>query len=197
MRRRGGTAGQRLVVAIAALAATVALAATAAQADYYDTLLAPGSVCPKQRDITLPLRTQKAAMRCLHRYARQQAQVPQVSANAELQQAAQAKAGDIMRCQQFSHTACGNERFYWPNKTGYTSTGCYALAENIAWGTDGNGSAHAVMRAWLHSDQHRRFILRRRFRDIGVGLKHGTFKGKPNSQVWVVILGRQYQPGTC
>jgi uncharacterized protein YkwD len=187
-----------LVIAIAAFFAAATIgAATAAQADYYDTLLAPPLACPNQRDITLPARTQKRAMRCLHRYARQQAQVPQVSANAELQQAAQAKADDIMSCQQFSHTACGRERFYWP-KHGYTPPtppGCYLLAENIAWGSDGNGSARAVMRAWLHSDQHRRYILRRRYRDIGVGLRHGTFKGKPNSQVWVVILGRRWD--TC
>jgi uncharacterized protein YkwD len=188
-----------LVIAIAAFFAAATIgAATAAQADYYDTLLAPPSACPNQRDITLSARIQKRAMRCLHRYARQQAQVPQVSANAELQQAAQEKAGDIMRCQEFSHTACGRERFYWPKQTDYTPPtppGCYALAELIAKGSDGSGSARAVMRAWLHSDQHRRYILRRRFRDIGVGLRHGTFKGKPNSQVWVVILGRRWD--TC
>ncbi len=205
MRRQGGTAGPRIVAAIAATAVAAVVGAAVAGAQY-GSLLAPNTAsgCPNQRDITLAPRVQKKAMRCLHRWARAKDQVPVVKPNPELAQAAQAKARDIFNCtrpgyarQSFSHKACGHPRFYWPAQKGYTpqSPGCYALAENIAWGSDGAGSARATMRAWLNSDPHRSNILRSRFRDIGVGLRHGTFKGQHNSQVWVVILGRRWT--TC
>jgi uncharacterized protein YkwD len=189
-----------LAALVAALIAAGLIGAPGARANHYDYLL-DAADCPKQYDPTATLREQKRAMRCLHQAARKQAGVPAVTRQQQLWDAAQAKARDIFNCQragyprqQFSHTACGHYRWYWPDFFGYTQDVCWALGENIAWGSGRNGSARAIMSAWLHSDPHRTTILRWRYHDIGVGLKRGIFKGTPHSQVWVVILGRQSPP---
>ena len=176
---------------LALLSLTIAmLLATAgsAAAHHYDSLLAPGSRCPGQGSTSASVATQEAAMRCLHNYARARRGMGALRTSRPLNRSADLKAADLMRFQQFSHTAGGRESFLHVRRVGYAS-GCWGGGENIAWGTGVLGSPRRIMGAWLHSDGHRRNILTSRFRDQGIGLIRGRFLGHSGAGVWVAHLG--------
>ena len=86
------------------------------------------------------------------------------------------KAADILRCDEFSHEACGREFTYWIERFGYLGGGCWRAGENIAWGTGSVGSVRAIFRAWLHSSGHRENILGP-FTQLGIGLRVGKLEG--------------------
>ena len=50
----------------------------------------------------------------------------------------------------------------------------WAFGENLAWGKGSRGTPRAFVKAWMASPGHRANILRRDFRDIGVGFSAGT-----------------------
>jgi hypothetical protein len=67
--------------------------------------------------------------------------LPELAADDGLARAADHKSADILRCDEFSHEACGREFTHWIERFGFH--GC-AAAENIAWGggsLEGNGGA--------------------------------------------------------
>lgn len=53
----------------------------------------------------------------------------------------------------------------------------WALGENLAWGMADLASPLAIVDAWMDSDGHRRNILDRDFREIGIGVVLGTPEG--------------------
>jgi uncharacterized protein YkwD len=163
--------------------------AAATAAGPYDRLLAPAGKCEPQSNRSAPAADQNLAMRCMVNYARRAAGVaPLVGTHSSLMTSAQRKAQDILRCQEFSHTACGRPFTYHMAATGY-ATGCYGAGENIAWGSGSLGTVRSIMSSWLNSDGHRANILSARFRDHGVGLAVGTMNGTPNAAVWVDQFG--------
>jgi uncharacterized protein YkwD len=154
----------------------------------YDHLLAPTSVCPGQLNTAASIATQEKAMLCLHNYVRSKKRLPSLATRSLLLTATDRKSADIVRCQEFSHQACGRETFFHTKRVGYAQ-GCWGAGENIAWGSGKLGSARSIMRAWLESDGHRENILRSKFRDKGVALVKGRFKGYSNAQVWTTQFG--------
>ncbi len=60
---------------------------------------------------------------------------------------------------------------------GYTIRGYrrWQVGENIAWGTAAFASPQATVRAWMKSPSHRRLILTKAFRDVGIGRAVGSF----------------------
>jgi len=61
--------------------------------------------------------------------------------------------------------------------------------ENIAWGTRSYGSPRRIKLSWLNSSPHRSNILKSSFRDLGLGMRKGTFRGYRNAQVWTAHFG--------
>ena len=58
--------------------------------------------------------------------------------------------------------------------SGYIDPGAWwAVGEILAWGRQGSGSAASIVAAWMASPAHRRVLLARRYRDIGVGAANG------------------------
>jgi uncharacterized protein YkwD len=111
-----------------------------------------------------------------------------LATHSQLTSSSGSKVADIMRCQQFSHTACGRETFYRMRRVGY-AVGCWGGGENIAWGSGRLGSVRNIMSVWLHSTDHRNNLLRSRYRHYGAGLAKGRFKGYDGAQVWVMHFG--------
>ncbi len=105
-----------------------------------------------------------------------------------LNESAARKTADILFCQQFSHTACGRDFTFHIRAVGYP-TGCWGAGENLALGSGSAGSVRSIMSGWLNSDGHRRNMLHTAFRDLGIGLRRGSYQGVPNVQVWVQHLG--------
>jgi uncharacterized protein YkwD len=46
----------------------------------------------------------------------------------------------------------------------------WAVGENLAWGSGTLGSPRKIVRAWMRSPGHRRNMLDRRYREIGIGV---------------------------
>jgi uncharacterized protein YkwD len=179
---------RRLAAVLAA--ATLVIAAPAAQAaGPYDDLLAPTSQCAPQTDRSASVDAQELAMRCMMNFARRAVGVsPLLGTHSKLMLSSERKAADILRCQQFSHTACGRPFTYHQQQVGYAS-GCYGAGENIAWGSGSNGTVRSIMSGWLNSAGHRANILNAKYRDHGVGLATGTMSGYTGAAVWVHQLG--------
>ena len=104
----------------------------------------------------------------------------QLTVVASLERASRAHSRQMVRREYFGHNSASGEslgarliRF------GYTTTGCtsWTVGENIAYGYQANGTPHAIFMAWWHSPAHRRVMLTKRFRNLGIGRASGTFKG--------------------
>ncbi len=127
-------------------------------------------------------------MLCMHSYARRRAGRSGYRGNSLLQRSSDAKVADMMRCRRFSHTACGRDALFHVRRVGYLNCRSWSAGENIAWGSGSRGSVRAIMFAWVNSTGHRANILNSRFRDLGVGLRKGTFQGQSHAQVWTTHL---------
>ena len=57
---------------------------------------------------------------------------------------------------------------YTPRNAGW------ALGENLAWGTGRLATPREIMRAWMDSPGHRANIVKRSYREIGIGVVTGV-----------------------
>jgi uncharacterized protein YkwD len=153
-------------------------------------LSAPTTMCVGADDPDANTALQESAMGCLVNYARQQAGVGRINDLAKLDGSAANKGGDILRCNQFSHEACGRDFLYWFRRAGYLSGRCWWVGENLAWGTGSLGSARAIMKAWLHSPEHRANLLSTQYSQYGISLRVGSLSGASSAHVWVNHFGR-------
>lgn len=124
-------------------------------------------------------------MLCLVNRVRRQRGLAPLAAVSSLAQAADRKSADMLRCDEFSHEACGRDFTYWMERFGYA--GCRA-AENIAWGSGNLGTPRSIFKAWMNSAGHRRNILGP-YEDIGIGLRVGTIEGVRGAHVWTQQFG--------
>ena len=170
-----------------ALLLALALVAAANATPRSQPLLAPASACPGQSDPGGPNGVQVKAMRCLVNFARQGRGLTELAAAVPLDRAAGHKSADILRCDEFSHEACGRPFTYWIEHLGYPACGA---GENIAWGTGSLGSPRAIFRAWMHSAGHRENILGA-YDEIGIGLRTGKLAGSSGAHVWTQDFGKR------
>jgi uncharacterized protein YkwD len=189
---KGAVSRKLSLLLTAALLIGLAIALPAA-AEGSGQLIAPVSICPGQGRLDAPAEAQESTMRCMTNFARAQAGEAGVATVQELEQSAGDKADDILRCDSFSHFACGRDFTYWMQQVGYTSSQCWRVGENLAWGTDGYGSVRAIFRAWMNSPGHRENILGN-FTQIGIGLRIGTLAGQPKTHVWTQHFGSHCEP---
>jgi uncharacterized protein YkwD len=175
-----------LLVSLLVLSVLVATGVGTAQASGYDHLLASEAACPRQGDVSLDAAAQEQVMACMVNFARRQSGRPALTTDARLQDAADRKAQDIVRCQQFSHTACGRDFAFHIRAVGYPMV---AAGENIAWGSGRYGTVRSRMSGWLNSEGHRANLLGAQFTDQGIALVKATFLGRPGAQVWVNQFG--------
>jgi uncharacterized protein YkwD len=175
-------------LAIALSALGMALLAPAANARDLDQLIAPTSACANQTDSQASLADQEQAMRCMTDYAREQSGMAGLGDAADLDRSAADKSSDILRCDEFSHHACGREFTYWMERVGYIPARCWRAGENIAWGAGEAGDVRSMFTAWIYSPQHRANILGS-YSQIGVGLQVGNFAGHSDVSVWTQHFG--------
>ena len=153
-------------------------------------LAAPTTDCVGADDPRAASAVQEQAMLCLLNYARQQAGLAKLDDSRKLDGSAANKAADILRCNSFSHEACGRDFLYWFRRAGYLNARCWWAGENLAWGTGSLGSARSIMKAWLHSPSHRANMLSSNYRETGISLRTGGLSGSSDAHVWVNHFGR-------
>lgn len=179
---------RRLTLIFSLAALLVAFAASPAQAMKIRNLMAPPSACPGENNTTAPIYKQERAMRCMTNFARRHAGRSGLALSPKLSDSSDRKGEDILRCDSFSHYACGRDFTFWMRRVNFIA-GCWTAGENIAWGTGDLGSVRAVFRAWMHSSGHRENILAGDFSQLGVSLRVGDLEGNQNAHVWVQHFG--------
>lgn len=110
----------------------------------------------------------------------------------KLQKAARAHSKDMIRRDYFSHNTKGRGSFEKRLKRfGYTPKGFkfYMVGENIAYGSGSYGEPDSIMRAWMNSKGHRHNILKKEFREIGIGTYTGTYKDTKGVTMYTADFG--------
>jgi uncharacterized protein YkwD len=179
---------RKLIFSLIAVALVAALFAGVAQARRLSTLVAPTSVCANQTDLGDSPAVQERAMRCMTNFARQKDGLGGLGNAGDLEVSAVRKASAILRCDSFSHYACGHQFTYWMQRTGYLAARCWRAGENIAWGTGNYGSVRSIFVAWLHSPEHRANLLGR-YSQIGIAVSVGNLEGHRGAHVWTQDFG--------
>jgi uncharacterized protein YkwD len=122
----------------------------------------------------------RTAVLCLHNRERAARGLPRLTEHADLRAAAEDHSVHMVDAQFFSHDAPdGTDMVDRILGTGYAKDRGWSLGENIAWGSGPLATAAAVHRAWMRSPGHKANILRRRFREIGIGIALGAPLPRP------------------
>lgn len=95
--------------------------------------------------------------------------------DAKLAQAARAHTREMTSAGQFTHGAF-TTRIHRFHLRGF-------LGENLAWGSGTEGSARAIVAAWLASPDHRANLLCPRFSRVGLGEVETRFLGTDDVHV--------------
>jgi uncharacterized protein YkwD len=129
---------------------------------------------------------------CLINAERRSRGLRSVRPNARLSKSARRHSRDMVRRHYFSHTSPGcttmSQRI---RRSGYLrGADGWLIGETLAWGTEAEGTARRVVRAWMHSPNYRKVILTRSFRDAGVGVAWGVPDPHPaGGATYTVDLG--------
>jgi uncharacterized protein YkwD len=151
------------------------------------SLIAPVTACPDQTGAASPA-AQEQAMRCMTDFARSGAGLGALADSPQLDLSSADKGTDVLRCDSFSHTACGREFTYWMQQAGYLSEACWHVGENLAWGVGAYGTVRSIFRAWMRSPEHRRNILGD-YEALGLNRQVGELEGQADTVVWTAHFG--------
>jgi uncharacterized protein YkwD len=118
----------------------------------------------------------RAALLCLHNQIRAQNNLPLLKDNAKLRKAAVGHSSDMVGEGYFDHSSTNGDSFvdriigagYAKRNDGWT------LGENLAWGTGDLSSPQGVMDAWMASAGHKANILKKAYKEVGIGIKLGV-----------------------
>lgn len=120
-------------------------------------------------------RTRSATL-CLLNVERTSRGLRALRADDRLEIAAQRHSDDMVARDYFDHvTPSGADVVARLSRAGYVSDEVsWAVGENIAWGSGDLATPREIVRAWMNSTGHRRNILDRRYREIGIGVARGV-----------------------
>jgi uncharacterized protein YkwD len=111
-----------------------------------------------------------------------------------LDRAALAHSRDMIARDYFSHSSlAGATVAARARRAGYSTSGCsrWSVGEVIALGSGFKGRPESVFKAWMRSSGHRKVILTKSWRDVGVGCARGKYKGVSGVVICTVDFGRR------
>jgi uncharacterized protein YkwD len=131
------------------------------------------------------------AVLCLHNEIRARNDLPLLRENFRLRRAASGHSEDMVSRRYFDHTAPGGvtmtDRIL---RARYArSNQGWAFGENLAWGTGRLATARGVMQAWMDSPGHRANVLRRSYRELGIGVVTGIPSGGESGATYTADFG--------
>lgn len=154
--------------------------------DPWKSYLASEQTCPGGERTDLPLRQQVGAMVCLINYARQQEGLSTLSPSSFLSDASLKKADKIVRCDDFSHNACGDE----PASDIRTANYYGAWGENLYLGEGRLGAPRVAVDGWLNSAEHRENLFQANWTSEGIAAITAAQVGEySDATVWVNQFG--------
>jgi uncharacterized protein YkwD len=118
----------------------------------------------------------RAAVVCLHNRVRARHDLPPLRQNRRLRKAARRHSRDMVSNGYFDHTTpAGITMVDRVLRARYVRKDQgWVLGENLAWGTGSLGTPRGAVDAWLDSPGHRANLLKRAYREIGVGVAVGV-----------------------
>lgn len=178
--------------ALAAIAAGAGVPATAAASP----LAAAADHCRGAHAVPAagPDRSRVATMCLINRFRAAHGRRP-LRFNRQLARAAQAYSQRMAAERFFSHTAPGGgtmvDRL---RRSGYIRSGAsWSVGENLAWGTNALASPANIVAAWAASPGHRRNLLRRTYREAGIGLVTAAPTGEPGATYTINFGARGWE----
>ena len=154
---------------------------------------AAAQACP-DRDVQFeaaPSQVREALL-CEIARVRERRDVRGLRGDAQLDLAATRHAADMRERRYFSHVSPGGgDLADRAARAGYALRRCsWRVGEVLAWGVGPRATAAGTIRAWMRSPGHRRVLLSRRYREVGVGLQAGTpFAQHPSGLTAAVVVG--------
>jgi uncharacterized protein YkwD len=118
----------------------------------------------------------RAAILCLHNQIRAANDMPALRENKRLRKAALGHSRDMVKDGFFEHTTPeGTTMVDRILRAKYVREDeGWALGENLAWGTGSLGTPRGAVDAWMGSPGHRANVLKRAYREMGVGVVLGV-----------------------
>jgi len=120
----------------------------------------------------------KKATLCLLNEERSARGLSRLTPNGQLGKAAQRYSASMVRQRFFDHVSPSGSTLDSRVRRGTSylrgSVCSWSLGENIAWGAGDRATPRKIVRFWMNSSGHRRNILDRRFRHIGIGVATGA-----------------------
>jgi uncharacterized protein YkwD len=163
-------AAVRLFAALALVCIAVALPATTASAA---ARCANADLVPTAANVTAV----RAATLCLLNVERTSRGLVALRADGQLRKAAQRYTGQMVTHRFFAHV--GHDGSTLSSRVVGSTTyvaraASWSLGENLYWGSGNLATPQESVQGWMHSPGHRRNVLNRRFRDIGIGITIGA-----------------------
>jgi uncharacterized protein YkwD len=118
----------------------------------------------------------RAAILCLHNRVRAEKGLPLLKENPKLRKAAANHSTAMVSEGFFGHTSSNGDTFVDRILgAGYAKrTDGWSLGENLAWGTGDLSSPAGLMDAWMNSAGHKANIVKKAYREIGIGIHLGV-----------------------
>jgi uncharacterized protein YkwD len=108
-----------------------------------------------------------------------------------LARAAREHSTDMVAHRYFAHTAPDGRRSVDRiRSTGWLDGRArWWVGEDLAWGIGAFGTPAGIVRAWMHSPEHRRVLLGRVYRCVGIGVASGTPFGRGRGRTVTADFG--------
>jgi uncharacterized protein YkwD len=178
-----------LVYLLAVLLAIGALGVPVLEPQQAEAALATVTTCDGG---TITLNAEEKSVLELHNKARKKRGLKALCVHPILTQAARAHSKEMLDRDYTSHDSFNGETVKERlQRFGYTSEGYsyYLYGENIAWGCGSYGAPESMFKWWMHSTEHRSNILKKEFRDVGIGVMKGTYKSCNQATMYTVDFG--------
>jgi len=118
----------------------------------------------------------RAAVLCLHNQERARHGLPALRENDRLRRAALGHSRAMVSSRFFEHTTPAGismtDRILRSRYVGRNQG--WTLGENLAWGTGSMATPRSAVQSWLKSPGHRANLLKRSYRELGVGVVIGV-----------------------
>jgi uncharacterized protein YkwD len=116
------------------------------------------------------------ALLCLHNKVRAERGLPSLRQNSRLAKAALSHSSSMVAEGYFDHTSLDGDTFVDRILSArYTKRNdAWSLGENLAWGTGELSTPAQVMDAWMNSSGHKANIIRKAYREVGIGIRLGV-----------------------
>lgn len=180
-------------VSVAVLAATlaviIAVGASALVPQEADASLITVKTCGGG---TVQLNANEKRILELHNRARTKRGLKALCVHPDLTEAARAHSKEMLDKDYLSHNSFNGETVKERlERFGYTFDGYsyYLYGENIACGCGTYGAPDRIFKWWMNSSVHRSNILKKKFRQVGIGVLTGTYKSCDHATMYTVDFG--------